>query len=221
MGNEIDRLLKDRPYRGVDLLKRAGLGAGLLMVPGAISACGGGTTTTTGRSPRHHGGRRTDYDHRSRRTAEDRVRQSADRTGCRVRRARCLRYRSGPQGPGERVDIGGKQYSVEIIDKDGQSNPAQGAAVAQELINSDKVDLILATSTPETTNPVADACRGGGRALHLDGVPVGSLVLRPRRQGGRALAIQVQLPLLVRGGRSSPRRTPRRGRRCPRTRRSA
>jgi len=50
MSNEIDRVLKNQISRR-DLLKRAGLGAGLLAVPGVIGACGGGTTTTTGASP--------------------------------------------------------------------------------------------------------------------------------------------------------------------------
>ena len=60
------------------------------------------------------------------------------------------------------IDVGGKHYAVEVIDKDGQSNPQRGAQVAQELINTDKVDLILATSTPETTNPVADTAEAAG-----------------------------------------------------------
>ena len=38
----------------------------------------------------------------------------------------------------------------------------RAASVAKELINSDKVDLVLSTSTPETVNPVADACEAAG-----------------------------------------------------------
>jgi branched-chain amino acid transport system substrate-binding protein len=34
--------------------------------------------------------------------------------------------------------------------------------MAKELINSDKVDFVLSTSTPETVNPVADACEAAG-----------------------------------------------------------
>ena len=60
------------------------------------------------------------------------------------------------------LTIGGQTYSVEIIDKDGQADPPVSAQVAQELINEDGVDLILATSTPETTNPVADAAEAAG-----------------------------------------------------------
>jgi len=50
----------------------------------------------------------------------------------------------------------GKTYRVEIISKDTQSNPNRAAEVASELILSDEVDIIVAASTPDTTNPVAD-----------------------------------------------------------------
>jgi branched-chain amino acid transport system substrate-binding protein len=55
------------------------------------------------------------------------------------------------------LTIGGKHYSVQIIEKDAQSAPAQAAKVAGELIHGNGVDLMLATSTPEVVNPVADA----------------------------------------------------------------
>ena len=50
----------------------------------------------------------------------------------------------------------GKSVAVEIIVKDSQSNPNRAAEVATELIEQDKVNLIVASSTPDTTNPVAD-----------------------------------------------------------------
>jgi branched-chain amino acid transport system substrate-binding protein len=56
------------------------------------------------------------------------------------------------------VEIGGKTYGVEIIDKDTQSDPSRAGQLAKELINQDKVDLMLSVSTPEVINPVADAC---------------------------------------------------------------
>jgi len=56
------------------------------------------------------------------------------------------------------LQIGGKKYSIEIVDRDSQSNPQNAAQVATDLINSEKIDLMLVTSTPETVNPVADAC---------------------------------------------------------------
>ena len=56
------------------------------------------------------------------------------------------------------LTIGGTSYSVEIVARDGQSTPSVGAQVANDLIQNQKVDLMLTTSTPETTNPVSDAC---------------------------------------------------------------
>ncbi len=58
--------------------------------------------------------------------------------------------------------IGGKTYAVEIIDVDTQSDPSRASQLAKSLINSDQVDLILAISTPETINPVADAAEAAG-----------------------------------------------------------
>ena len=51
---------------------------------------------------------------------------------------------------------GGVTYQVEIISKDSQSNSNRASEVASDLILKDKVDLLLAASTPDTTNPVAD-----------------------------------------------------------------
>lgn len=54
------------------------------------------------------------------------------------------------------LEVNGKMYNVEIIVKDSQSNSNRAATVAQELMFDDEVHLITATSTPDTTNPVAD-----------------------------------------------------------------
>lgn len=54
------------------------------------------------------------------------------------------------------IENNGKAWSVEIISKDSQSNPNRAAEVAADLILSDEVDIIVAASTPDTTNPVAD-----------------------------------------------------------------
>jgi branched-chain amino acid transport system substrate-binding protein len=59
------------------------------------------------------------------------------------------------------LKVGDKTYKIEVIDKDGP-NPQRSGEVANELINSNQVDLMLATSTPETVNPVADACEAAG-----------------------------------------------------------
>ncbi len=60
------------------------------------------------------------------------------------------------------LTVGGKKYNVTIIDKDGQSDPARSAQVANDLINGEGIDLMLTTSTPETVNPVSDACEAAG-----------------------------------------------------------
>jgi branched-chain amino acid transport system substrate-binding protein len=59
------------------------------------------------------------------------------------------------------VKIGGKTYKININVQDSQSSPTRAAQVAQQLITGHS-DLILTTSTPETTNPVAAACEKAG-----------------------------------------------------------
>lgn len=56
------------------------------------------------------------------------------------------------------IGIGGKKYAVQIILKDSQSNPNRAGEVANDLILKDRVALVLTAGTPETANPVSDAC---------------------------------------------------------------
>jgi branched-chain amino acid transport system substrate-binding protein len=58
--------------------------------------------------------------------------------------------------------VGGKKHGVEIIDRDSQSDPARASQLAKALINSDNIDFMLTTSTPEVVNPVSDACEAAG-----------------------------------------------------------
>jgi branched-chain amino acid transport system substrate-binding protein len=58
--------------------------------------------------------------------------------------------------------VGGKTFEVQILDRDTQSDPSRASQLAKTLINSDQVDLMLPVSTPETINPVADACEAAG-----------------------------------------------------------
>jgi branched-chain amino acid transport system substrate-binding protein len=58
--------------------------------------------------------------------------------------------------------VGGKTYAVTIVDKDTQSDPARAGQLAKSLINGTKIDMMLSTSTPEVVNPVADACEASG-----------------------------------------------------------
>jgi branched-chain amino acid transport system substrate-binding protein len=57
---------------------------------------------------------------------------------------------------GRGIQSGGRTYPVEIISRDSQSSGNRAAEVASELILRDKVDLLVASATPDTTNPVAD-----------------------------------------------------------------
>jgi branched-chain amino acid transport system substrate-binding protein len=60
------------------------------------------------------------------------------------------------------LTIGGKDYAVTILDRDTQSDPVRSGQLAKSLISGSKVDLMLSTSTPETVNPVSDACEAAG-----------------------------------------------------------
>ncbi|MEM1401054.1 MAG: ABC transporter substrate-binding protein [Pseudomonadota bacterium] len=62
------------------------------------------------------------------------------------------------------LSINGSKHPVEFIVKDSQSSSNRASSVAQELIFEDEVDILTATSTPDTTNPVADQAE-------LNGVP--------------------------------------------------
>ncbi|WHZ11769.1 MAG: ABC transporter, substrate-binding protein (cluster 4, leucine/isoleucine/valine/benzoate) [Burkholderiaceae bacterium] len=54
--------------------------------------------------------------------------------------------------------IGGKKHAVQILLKDSQSSPNRAGEVANDLILKDQVALMLTGGTPETANPVSDAC---------------------------------------------------------------
>jgi len=60
------------------------------------------------------------------------------------------------------LQAGGKTWKVEILDRDTQSDPSRAGQLAKDLINNQAVDLMLVVSTPETINPVADACEAAG-----------------------------------------------------------
>ena len=67
------------------------------------------------------------------------------------------------------LTIAGTTYRIEIVVKDSQSNPNRAAEVTSDLILSEKVNLMVVSSTPETTNPVSDQCE-------INGVPCISTV---------------------------------------------
>jgi branched-chain amino acid transport system substrate-binding protein len=66
--------------------------------------------------------------------------------------------------------VGGRKYQVNIIIADSQSDPNRASQLARQLILNNNVDMLLATSTPETTNPVAVVAQ-------TEGVPCVSAVV--------------------------------------------
>jgi branched-chain amino acid transport system substrate-binding protein len=67
--------------------------------------------------------------------------------------------------------IGGKTYSVTIKSYDTQSSPTRAGDLAKTAILSDKVDLLLASSTPETVNAVASQAETLGTPLICANIP--------------------------------------------------
>ncbi|HKT03524.1 MAG TPA: ABC transporter substrate-binding protein [Rugosimonospora sp.] len=133
------------------VLRAAGLGAaGLAAIP-VLGACkvGGGTKSTSG-----GGGS----------TPTIKVGLVSPRTGATAGFGEPDGYVLGlaRKALASGLTVGGTKYNVTIVDKDSQSNPQRSAQVANDLINSEGVDLMLATSTPETVNPVSDACEAAG-----------------------------------------------------------
>ena len=72
---------------------------------------------------------------------------------------------------GSGLTVDGKQYGVEVIYKDSQSNAARAAEVTNELILKNKVDMVISGCTPETTNPVADQCELNGMPCVTNDTP--------------------------------------------------
>ena len=67
--------------------------------------------------------------------------------------------------------IGGKTFSVTIKSYDTQSSPTRAGDLAKSAILSDNVDLLLASSTPETVNAVASQAETLGTPLICANIP--------------------------------------------------
>ena len=67
--------------------------------------------------------------------------------------------------------IGGKTYEVTINSYDTQSSPTRAGQLAQQAINADHVDMLLASSTPETVNAVASTAETLGTPLICSNIP--------------------------------------------------
>ncbi|MGH9062791.1 MAG: ABC transporter substrate-binding protein [Acidimicrobiales bacterium] len=58
--------------------------------------------------------------------------------------------------------VGGKRYGVKIFEADSQSDPNRASEVTRQLILTKHADMVVTSSAPETTNPVADVCEAEG-----------------------------------------------------------
>ena len=67
--------------------------------------------------------------------------------------------------------IGGKTYAVTIKSYDSQSSPTRAGDLARTAILSDNVDLLLASSTPETVNAVSSQAESLGQPLICSNIP--------------------------------------------------
>jgi len=67
--------------------------------------------------------------------------------------------------------IGGSTYTVNIKSYDSQSSVTQAGTLARQAIQSDNVDLLLASSTPETVNAVASQAETLGTPLICSNIP--------------------------------------------------
>jgi branched-chain amino acid transport system substrate-binding protein len=69
------------------------------------------------------------------------------------------------------IKIGGTTYTVNIKSYDTQSSVTRAGTLAKQAIQQDNVDLLLASSTPETVNAVASQAEALGTPLICSNVP--------------------------------------------------
>jgi branched-chain amino acid transport system substrate-binding protein len=60
------------------------------------------------------------------------------------------------------VSADGRQRKIELLKRDTQSDSQRSAAITAELIQSDKVDMVLSGGAPDTTTPSASICETMG-----------------------------------------------------------
>jgi branched-chain amino acid transport system substrate-binding protein len=63
---------------------------------------------------------------------------------------------------GDGIVVAGQKHPIQIINRDSQSNPNRASEVAAQLINNDRIDIMVASSTGDTVVPVADQCEAAG-----------------------------------------------------------
>src|ERR1700741_577133 len=69
------------------------------------------------------------------------------------------------------IKIGGSTYSVNIKSYDTQSSVTRAGSLAKQAIQQDNVDLLFASSTPETVNAVASQAESLGTPLICANIP--------------------------------------------------
>ncbi len=69
------------------------------------------------------------------------------------------------------IKIGGKTYTVTVKSYDTQSSVTRAGSLAKQAIQQDNVDLLLASSTPETVNAVASQAEALGTPLVCSNIP--------------------------------------------------
>jgi len=69
------------------------------------------------------------------------------------------------------ITVGGRDYPVEIVDRDSQSNTDRAVDLAADLVANADIQLMLVAATPETATPVSDQCEAGGMPCLSTGTP--------------------------------------------------
>jgi len=69
------------------------------------------------------------------------------------------------------IKIGGSTYAVTVRSYDTQSSVTRAGSLAKQAIQQDNVDLLLASSTPETVNAVASQAEALGTPLICSNIP--------------------------------------------------
>jgi branched-chain amino acid transport system substrate-binding protein len=154
--SESTRILDNISRRGV--LRAAGAGAAVLGVGGFLEACSGNLKGASGSSTKSitigwiHP---LTGDLAGFGAADDWVISKIKQTSP---------YKNG-------FKVGGKTYPVTIKSYDSQSNVARAGALARTAILNDGVDMLFASSTPETVNAVASQAESLGTPLVCSNVP--------------------------------------------------
>ena len=71
-------------------------------------------------------------------------------------------FASAPAAEEFMAKIDASSLAMKRYSQPTQSDPARAGQLAKQLITSDAIDFMLTTSTPETVNPVSDACEAAG-----------------------------------------------------------